>query len=710
MKEAPFVVLSSAVCHLILDCQGDSPALLYWGKPLGSSTTPDMLAMLATRQEAPCCAAEEAVISLTPTDASGFLGHSGLHVHRSGTAWTVYPMIESITQSSDQQVIIVSKDDTNKMTLKHSLSLDYASGILVATTQITNTGESPLTLDWCAAPTLMVPSHLDQLMSFEGRWANEFHMRVIDRFTGTYSRENRCGRTSHDTFPGLVIKSRATTESRGEAYAFHLGWSGNHSMHTEILADGRGYVQMGELLLPGEIILEAGQSYESPALYGGYSSSGLTRLSRQFHRFVRDHLTNGRTQTKCRPVHYNTWEAVYFDHKPETLVQLAEQAAEIGVERFVLDDGWFKGRRHDGAGLGDWYVDTSIYPEGLGPLVSKVEALGMEFGLWLEPEMVNPDSDLYRAHPDWVLRAKPGPQILARNQLVLNLAREDVQAYLFERINALLTAHNITYLKWDMNRELHQPADHTGRAVAHRQTTCLYQLLARLRQAHPHVEIESCASGGGRADYGILQHTDRIWTSDSNDALDRLRIQKGFSMFFPAEIMGSHVGPFDCHITGRKINMSTRAGVALFGHMGLEVNLLELDESERSELKAAIALHKKYRQLIHTGDLFRLDTPAYASSFGIVSQNKSRALFSYSLVEGHISTLPGRLRFDGLEADALYRIDVVWPANATSNTVSILDKINGAVISGESLMQHGMQMPLIKPENLLLILLQKEDD
>ncbi len=708
MTDTPFIRLDSNTCSLVLDCRGLAPSLLYWGAPL-SGTTPEMLALLSTRQEAPCCAAEESPITLSPCDGSGFLGQPGLNVHRDGLNWTIYPSIESITQADAHQLTILSKDSTHNISLIHTLTLDPDSGVLSAETEIINTGDNALTVDWCAAPTLPVPAHLEQIAAFEGRWANEFQLRTLERFTGTYNRDNRCGRTSHDAFPGLIVKSSTTSEHGGEAYAFHLGWSGNHRLHTEILSDGRGYVQMGELLLPGEVILSPGQHYKSPSLYASYSNEGLSALSRQFHRFVRQQLTAHRTQGRPRPVHYNTWEAVYFDHKHDTLFTLAETAAELGVERFVLDDGWFNGRRNDRAGLGDWYVDTSIYPEGLGPLINKVESLGMEFGLWFEPEMVNPDSDLYRAHPDWVLGATPGPQILARNQLVLNLALKEVQDYLYERLDSLLSEYNIAYIKWDMNRELHQAAGATGRASVHLQTRSLYQLIERLRLAHPAVEIESCASGGGRADFGILQYTDRIWTSDSNDALDRLKIQKGFSHFFPAEVMGSHVGPEECHITGRKSALSLRAGVALFGHMGLEMNLLELAQAERETLQAAITLHKTYRDLVHSGELFRLETPAYAHSFGIVATNKAEALFSYTQTDNHISTLPARLRFAGLAADSLYRINVIWPAEPKNETPSILNRLDNALLSGESLTVHGLQMPLMNPENLLLISLHKEN-
>ena len=702
MQGHSYYVLSSAVSQLILDCGGASPSLLYWGAKLSEETTPEMLSALSIRQEAPSCCAEEAPISLTPMAGSGFLGQSGLRGHRAGVYKVPDCRIEKISQASAQQLLIVTQDQANNLRLSHQLTMDAHSGIVQASTEVTNSGDTELTLDRCDAPSLAVPSTLDQLIVFEGCWAGEFQLQRVSRHSGIYSRENICGRTSHNTFPGLLITDQSTTESAGEAYGLHLGWSGNHRISTELLGDGRGYVQMGELLLAGEIILAAGDSYLSPTLYAGYSNTGLNGLSQQFHQFYRSAISCQRTHNKPRPVHYNSWEAVYFDHQPQQLLQLAEQAARVGAERFILDDGWFKQRHNDSSGLGDWIVDKAVYPQGLEPLIDHVESLGMEFGLWLEPEMVNPNSDLFREHPDWVLGAGTNQPILARNQLVLNLSLPEVQSYLWGCIQALLTDHRISYLKWDMNRDIHQPMDSDGKALVHQQTHNLYKLLAKIRQQFPHIEIESCASGGARADLGILQFTDRIWASDNNDALDRLAIQKGFSMFFPAEIMGAHVGAEDCHITGRKINITTRAGVALFGHMGVEADLLALNQTERSSLQAAIALHKRYRRLIHSGDLYRLDTASYAHSFGIVAADKSLALFSYTLLTRHNSTLPQPIRLAGLEPDTIYTMTTEWPSDCDP-IVPQQSKISGA-----ALMNQGIQMPLLKPQMLVIFSLQKD--
>ena len=698
----PFYTIHSQNCTLVVDCRSNAPAILYWGARLSEDSSPDMLSLLATRQEVQACMPEEPAIALSPELGAGFSGSAGVQIHRGGAQWAVFSQIQSVTVEPNNRLSIVSKCKGTEIELIHCLQLDTSTDVLTATTQLTNIGQSKLWVDRCDAPCIPVPMHYNKILGFKGRWAKEFQTQSIDRFMGAYVRENRSGRTSHDAFPAVIVHSDQANESAGEAYGLHLGWSGNHHLRIEEQFVGRAYAQFGELFFPGELSLEPGESYCSPVLYGASSNTGLTDLSACFHQYIRENLTDPRMQGKPKPVHFNTWEAMYFDLSMSRLCQLADEAAAVGVERFVLDDGWFKGRKSDRAGLGDWTVDETVFPQGLGPLVEHVNAAGMEFGLWVEPEMVNQDSDLYRAHPDWVLNAAPAPLLLSRNQLVLDLTRTEVQKYLFEHLDNLLSEYAITYLKWDMNRVINQPGNAEGRAVTHYQTLALYQLLARIREAHPEVEIESCSSGGGRADFGILAHTDRIWTSDSNDALDRLSIQKGFSFFFPPEIMGAHVGPRDCHITGRSISMATRAGVALFGDMGIEANLLTMDDAEKAELKAAVALHKKHRHLLHSGKLMRLDTEDYENSFGVISADKQEAIFSYGLLDGQPNSAPGRLRFPGLDASTLYTVNIIWPQQPSSYSKSILDIINGSVISGDALTKFGVQLPLMLPATLLV--------
>ncbi len=696
-----FYTLNSRHCSLVVDCRGNAPAILYWGPLLAGASSPAMLALLATRQELQACRPQDAPIALSPQAAAGFMGSPGVQVHRNGQQWAVFTQICSVSPTDDE-LVIVSRCQGSDIELTHYLSLHKATDVLTATTTITNRGTSTLWVDRCDAPCIPVPMHYTKILGFTGRWANEFQLQTLDRFAGAYVRENRSGRTSHDTFPGVIVHAEHTNEQTGAAYGLHLGWSGNHHVRIEEQHSGQAYAQLGELFYPGELSLEPGQMYCSPMLFGASTAHGLSALSASFHGYVRSCLTDQRVASKARPVHFNTWEAVYFDLSFDRLCELADSAAEVGAERFVLDDGWFKNRKSDSAGLGDWFVDDTVFPQGLGPLIDYVQAKHMEFGLWVEPEMVNPDSDLYRAHPDWVLNADPAPLILSRHQLVLDLTRVEVQHYLFERLDALLTDYAIGYLKWDMNRALYQPGNQDGRAVGHDQTVALYHLLQRLRAVHPKVEIESCSSGGGRADFGILAFTDRIWTSDSNDALDRLSIQKGFSMFFPSEVMGAHVGPSRCHATGRVLSMDLRAGVALFGHMGIEANLLDMDAEEKQALKAAVVLHKKHRQLIHNGKLIRLDSQLGGSSFGVMAADGNEALFSYAQLDSLSNSVGGRLRFDGLDKHSLYEVSIVWPLEPSSYSKSILNVINGSIISGDALVTVGLQLPIMLPASLLI--------
>jgi alpha-galactosidase len=619
--------------------------------------------------------------------------------------WASLAQVEQVEATADT-ITITSRDAAHGLALVHRLALD--GDVLVATTRLINQGDAPLDVAQLAAPVLPLPGFAGDIIGFEGRWAGEFAQQRQPRPIGQWARENRRGRTSHDAFPGLIACEATTCEAAGLAWGFHLGWSGNHRLTVETLADGRASVAMEVLYLPGEVQLPPGAALETPALYASVSAAGFTGLSQAFHRHLRARPAHARLRARPRPVHYNSWEAVYFDHDPAVLADMASCAAALGVERFVLDDGWFKGRRHDRAGLGDWEVDATVWPAGLAPLAAHVTALGMEFGLWVEPEMVNPDSDLYRAHPDWVLATPPAPQLAFRHQLVLDCARADVQAHLLARIDALLRAHPIAYLKWDMNRDISHPGHgwqggQPARPGALAHVHGLYAMLDRLRADHPGVEIESCASGGGRADYGILARTDRIWTSDSNDALDRLSIQRGFSHFFPAEIMGAHVGPATCHITGRRLPMALRVATALFGHMGVEMDLRDLSPAEADELAAGIALHKAHRALIHSGDLVRLDSAADAIAFQIVAADRAEALLSYTQVTQPRGYFAPAQRLAGLDARARYRLRAVWPRALPADW----PLAGGGVFAGEALMQAGFQPPRVHPGTALVVHLQR---
>ncbi|UAL43654.1 alpha-galactosidase [Shewanella inventionis] len=698
-----FVLLNGQHTSVVVDCSNKTPAILYFGKKISSKTTYDMMKQLSTRQEAKCSVVVEAPISLSPLMGEGFTGAPGIEIFDNNIAWSIGGTLTSVTQPSANQVIFESIDSLRNLSVKHHLTLDPHSDVLSATTQLTNLGNNAVNVNWCAAPTIPMPLHIDQIMSFEGRWSNEFQRKSFDMFLGSFVRENRKGKTSHDNFPGMVMHNKLTHEQGGECYGFHLGWSGNHKMRAELLAEGRSYAQLGELLMPGELVLAPNESYTSPTLYSAYSNQGFSGLSHHFHQFVRQSLITDKVRQKPRPVHYNTWEGIYFDHDVAVLQSLATQAADIGAERFVLDDGWFKGRRGDFAGLGDWTVDRDIYPNGLQPLIDHVNSVGMEFGLWFEPEMVNPDSDLYRNHPEWALQTAGNEQLRFRKQLVLDMTNPAVTDYLFNAINDILVEYpKIVYIKWDMNRDLNHAGNFAGKPAVHQQTLAAYALIERLKQAHPHVEIESCSSGGARVDYGVLRYTDRVWTSDSNDALDRLTIQRGCSFFFPAEVMGAHVGPRDCHITGRNISIAMRAAVAFFGHMGIEMDPRELTDDERQQLQQIIKLHKQHRQLIHSGKLVRLNSDGDSINFGIVNADQSQALFAYNSVKETQRTNPPKYHFAGLDADKDYTLSLVWPAGFSFYSPSVLSVIEKQTYSGEALMTFGMQLPITFPQTSLI--------
>jgi alpha-galactosidase len=390
----------------------------------------------------------------------------------------------------------------------------------------------------------------------------------------------------------VVVLEQGAGQHSGLVHALQLAWSGDSRIAVERDDEGFWVLSAGTIFQPGEAVLGPGERLAAPPAILAVSNHGRNGAMAQHHAAVRAELRWPGGTMRPRPVHLNSWEACYFDHDEDRIVGLAEAAASIGVERFILDDGWFKGRSDDWAGLGDWTADPLKYPHGLAPLAARINALGMEFGLWVEPEMVNPDSDLYRAHPEWVLHSLGRDQPTARNQLVLNLALPEVRDYLFSALDRLLREVPIAYLKWDHNRDL-APAG--GRA----QVLGTYDLLARLRAEHPAVEIEGCAGGGGRSDAGLAPYVHRFWTSDNIDAVSRVPIQRGFLNFLPPELMGAHIGASPAHATGRSQSLGFRAAVAMPGHFGVELDPRRLSDTDRAELADWIAFTKSWRHLLH---------------------------------------------------------------------------------------------------------------
>ena len=452
-----------------------------------------------------------------------------------------------------------------------------------------NDGPVPVAIDHLASALLPLPPGLDRILSWRGRYAAEFVECAEPLPEHEWRRAGRRGLPGHGGPPGLYLLAENAGWDSGLVLAAQLAWSGDTALAVERDDEGRHLLSASDA---GGFTLQPGERHEAPPLLLAISSRGRNGAMQQMHGAVRARTDWPEGAMRPRPVHLNSWEACYFRHDQARIIELARAAAAIGAERFVLDDGWFMGRDHDRAGLGDWVADPAKYPAGLKPLAQAVQALGLEFGLWVEPEMVNPDSDLYRAHPEWALHVPGGPKPTARNQLVLNLSLRQVEDYLFASLASLLADVPIAYLKWDHNRDL-APAGGAGQVAG------VYRLLARLRAAHPDVEIESCAGGGGRIDAGIAAFTHRFWTSDNLDAVSRVAIQRGFQAFFPPELMGAHIGASPAHATGRQQTLGFRAGVALPGHFGVEMDPNKLPEAERAELTGWIAFHKLWRHLLH---------------------------------------------------------------------------------------------------------------
>ena len=645
--------------------------------------------------------------TLCPEEGLGNFSTPGLEGHRNGKDWSPVFVTKDV-KKSDNQITIISEDSIAKLRLTSQFILDDC-GVLQCQNSLTNLGEEPYSVNRLSI-TLPIPERAQELMAFSGRWIKEFfpHRTKIEHCS--YLQENRRGRTSHEYFPGMIVGTTGFKEQTGEVWGIHLGWSGNHRIQVAVKSNGKRFIQAEALYSAGEISLAQGETLTTPWLYATYSDEGLNKMSHHFHQFLRNNIITF-PQNKARPVHLNTWEGIFFDHNPDYIMKMASKAAQMGVERFIIDDGWFGKRDDDYQGLGDWYLDERKYPNGLEPVIEHVKNLGMEFGIWVEPEMINKNSDLYRAHPDWLLELSAYQQPEGRHQYLLDLQNPAVFDYLLERLIWLLGSYDIDYIKWDMNREIVQ-AGHNGTPAIVGQTKALYRLLDILREKFPNVEIESCSSGGGRIDYEILKRTQRFWTSDSNDALDRQIIQRGMSYFFPPEVMGAHIGGALCHTTYRELNMNLRGLTALFGHMGVELDPVKESEVEQHAFAHYIGLHKQLRNLLHSGNNYRLDVDDSNAmqSYGVVSQDKNDAAFIIAQLTLPTYALSGNLRLTGLLPEKQYLIEILdLPDNIDPKINGHVMKalpywmVNKTILSGDWLMQIGLPLPVLDPATAMLI-------
>jgi alpha-galactosidase len=697
--------LRAAGTSLVLDARGTGvPVIVHWGADLGDLNG----ALLASLADASVPAISPSSIdvplrlSLLPTLAQGWSGRPGVSGFRPGHpgAAALDLRLDDVRAGDGQpgvvragvvragglpgsgralpgtQTLTISLTDAAaRVAVRTDLELSV-EGVLRLRHTLTNTSDDPASAPFELGSLdviLPVPDRAAELLDFTGLWTHERRPQRSTLGHGVWSRESRHGRPGHDDSYLMAAGTPGFGFRTGEVWATHLAWSGDKRAWAEHSALGYSALGSGELLAPGELSVAPGASHTTPWTVAAFSAAGLDGLSARLHPWIR----SWSTVAGPRPVVLNTWEAVYFDHDLPTLARLADAAAAVGVERFVLDDGWFTGRSDDRRALGDWFVDPVTWPAGLHPLIEHVHAAGMDFGLWVEPEMVSLDSDVARAHPEWVLDGvgedsaggaglaaggAASPALTWRFQRVLDLGHPDAFDWVFARLTALLTEYPIAYLKWDHNRDLLAGS-------AHRQTAALYRLIDAVRAAHPGVEIESCASGGARMDLGILERVDRVWTSDTNDPLERQQIQRYSSVLLPPEYLGGHLGAATAHTTGRTSELSFRLATALFGSAGIEWDLTRANEAELGQIATWIARYKQLRPLLHSGVVVRADPSDPALELhGVVSPDQNSAVFAQVALAAPRAALPERMRFPGLAPERRYRVAPL-PLGAPPRTI-----------------------------------------
>ena len=689
----------------MLDARGTAvPRLIHWGSDLGA-VEPESLARLADagRAIAPSSPDTPLSPSMLASPAEGFTGYPALLARRTGATAARLPLrIRRSGLTHDDATIAVEL-----------AAADDHGPLLRLTWRAALSPEGVLTIAWDAhaeapegvdlhrlAAAVPVPARAAELLDFTGLWAGERRPQRGAVRDGLHLREQRRGRPGHDAPYLTVVGTTGFSFRSGEVWALHHAFSGNSTTGVEALPTGHRRLLAAELLEPGEVVIEPGARYTAPEVVLAWSDRGLDGLSERFHPFVR-----ALSPSAHRPVVLNTWEAVYFDHDLDRLLPLVEAAADLGVERFVLDDGWFHGRTDDRRALGDWTVDPERWPAGLHPLADAVVTRGMEFGLWVEPEMVSPDSRLAREHPEWMLADSLADDAghhppTWRFQHTLDLTIDAARSYVRDALSALLSEYPIAFLKWDHNRD-----QHAGSAAAH--TRALYALIDELRAQHPAVAIESCASGGARVDLGIARRVHRFWTSDTNDALDRQRIQRYSGLLMPPELLGGHVGAPRAHITGRRHDLSFRLATALFGSAGIEWDVTAASNEDRAVLRDWVATVKRFRGLVATGTTVRTDEPTddrYVHA--LVSPGADEALIALVTLATAAVAVPAPLRLPGLDPNRRYRIEPVAlgsAPHAVQDAPPAWLAAGGITISGALLAELGLPVPLLGPEQALVL-------
>lgn len=570
---------------------------------------------------------------------------------------------------------IILEDPVTKVELHLLYGVLEKEDIITRSVIIKNAGKAPVTVKKAQSACLDFLHGDYDLIKFYGRHAMERNMERMPVSHESTRIGSRRGTSSHQYNPGVILAGKNTNEDSGSCYGMLFVYSGNFLVEAEKDQYDQTRIQMG---LTDELFaypLEAGAEFTAPEVILSYTNKGLSRLSQQYHHCIMNHICQGKYVHANRPVLINSWEAAYFDFTGDTIVELAKEAKALGIDMVVMDDGWFGKRNDDNSSLGDWYVNEEKLGGTLTKLIERVNAEGVKFGIWIEPEMVSEDSDLYREHPDWAITIPGRKPVRSRNQLVLDFSRKEVRDEIFKRICAVLDQGNVEYIKWDMNRSL---ADIYAPNVTYDYVLGVYDFLEKLTNRYPDILIEGCSGGGGRFDAGMLYYTPQIWCSDNTDAINRTRIQYGTSFFYPVAAMGSHVSAVPNHQTGRVTSMHTRGVAAMSGTFGYELNPALLNAKEKAEIRAQLAQYREYQELIREGDYYRLSNP-FQDNFAawmVVSDDRSKALVSVIRLTAEANPPAAYVTLKGMEEDAFYR-----------------EKTTGKVYPGAALMEAGILLP-----------------
>ena len=686
-KTREFHLYNQEISYIIKILDNDQPGQLYYGKRLTHREDFSHLFEYAMRDMSPYAFEENSTFSLEnikqeyPTFGCGDMRFPAYEIERENGSHVVEfvykehkiyngkPKLEGLpatyVESDDEaQTLELVLEDTSINTRIVLLYTIYeAFPVIARSVRFECDSDEKITLLSAMSACVDLPDKDYEMIDLAGVWARERHVRRHKLDYGIKSIYSMRGCSSYQFNPFLALARENADEFQGQVYGFSLVYSGNFLAQTEVDNYDTVRVLMGIHPNGFKWTLGKGESFQTPEMVMVYSEAGLNGMSQTFHKLYRTRLARGTWRDKVRPILINSWEAFYFDFDAPKLLGLADAAADLGMELFVLDDGWFGKRDDSTSSLGDWYPNEEKLKGTLKELAEKINAKGLKFGLWIEPEMTNKDSDLYRAHPDWLL-AEQGKRIChSRNQYVLDFSKKEVREYIGDMLENLLAEVPVSYIKWDLNRTFSEvfsngnDREYQGK-VCHKYVLGVYELYERLTSRFPHVLFESCASGGARFDPGMLYYAPQGWTSDDTDAIERLKIQYGTSMVYPVSCMGSHVSASPNHQTNRVTPIETRADVAYFGTFGYELDLLKLGEEDKAEIRRQIAFMKEKRDLIQKGTFYRLKSPfeGNETAWMIVSEDQKKALVGYYRVMQPVNVGFKRLKLKGLKEDTCYKV------------------------------------------------------